>query len=247
MKIANLNISGGFYIGNEKTEYLDREAVSFVDSTLLEEVITTIKINDVDVMCFQEIITTESVGYIQNIVDHTELKSFIYFELSDCNIVKDTKCGIAILSKFPIDKVYKGLFTNPMLSKTTASGKTYYTYDKGYLGCEIKKGNKKLSILTHHGFPFRRFNSSPEQNQDIFNEFDEIISQHNCDIVTGDFNAENFMPMMPKTDKKYMRTINSITTTDGKKFDDILLLKNTKYTSQIIKLKSDHCMIITQM
>ena len=35
-KIASFNISGGFYIGNEETEYLDREAVDSVDDKLIE-------------------------------------------------------------------------------------------------------------------------------------------------------------------------------------------------------------------
>ena len=30
LKVANFNISGGFYIGNEDNEYLDREAVDKV-------------------------------------------------------------------------------------------------------------------------------------------------------------------------------------------------------------------------
>ena len=43
LKIASFNISGGFYIGDESTEYLDREAVSSVDNKLLENIINYIK------------------------------------------------------------------------------------------------------------------------------------------------------------------------------------------------------------
>ena len=34
LRVSNFNISGGFYIGNEDTEYLDRESASTVDNRL---------------------------------------------------------------------------------------------------------------------------------------------------------------------------------------------------------------------
>lgn len=35
LKVASFNISGGFYIGNEKTEYLDRKAVKSFDDIMI--------------------------------------------------------------------------------------------------------------------------------------------------------------------------------------------------------------------
>ena len=35
LKIASYNVSGGFYIGDESTEYLDREASDKIDNRLL--------------------------------------------------------------------------------------------------------------------------------------------------------------------------------------------------------------------
>ncbi len=179
---------------------------------------------------------------MDSIIENTELKYYDYYELSPNNLVKDTNSGIAIFSRYPINSIKKELFPNPMLLKTTDSGKTYYTFDKGYMLCEI---NNK-TILTHHGFPYRRFNSTPEANRDIFSFFDEVIDKYHPDIVTGDFNADDFMTLMPKTNNKYQRTINDITTVDNKKFDDILINKNINYSKKIIKLLSDHFIVMIE-
>lgn len=245
-KIASFNISGGFYIGNEETEYLDREAVDSVDDKLIEQIIEFINNEDLDAICFQEIITTESVNYIRNIVDKTNLKYYDSYELSECNIVKNTKCGLAILSKYPIRIVKKEFFPNPHLVKTTSSGNTYYIYDKGYMICEVDKNGKRVNILNHHGFPYRRFNSTPENNKNVFEYFDNIIDEFKPDVITGDFNAENFMNLMEKTNNKYVRTINTITTIDNKMFDDILLFKGIEYKTKMIKLLSDHFVVINE-
>jgi len=244
LRIANYNVSGGFYIGDESTEYLDREAVDSIDNKLQNQIINTINDEQIDIICFQEIITTKEVGYLKAISDKTALKFYDYFELSECNIVKDTMCGIAGFSKYPLKCLKKELFPNPRLAKTTSSGNTYYTFDKGYMLCEIEKENDKVTVLTHHGFPYRRFDSTPEENPLVFSFFDNVIMDNNPDIVTGDFNADDFMGLMEKTNEKYQRTINAATKLDGKKFDDILVRKGVAYSSKIIQLLSDHFMIV---
>lgn len=110
--------------------------------------------------------------------------------------------------------------------------------------CDVEFYNKKISLLTHHGFPYRRFNSTPEDNKIVFNYFDDIIVKYNSDIITGDFNAENYMDLMINTSEKYKRTINTITTVDGKKFDDILVYNNINVSTKIMQLLSDHFIIV---
>ncbi len=245
LKIASYNISGGFYNSDDKTEYLDKEKVKNVDYKMLQQIIETINNEDIDVICFQEIITTERMQYIQSICNKTNLKYYELYELSECNIVKDTNCGIAVLSKYPIELVHKELFPNPGLTKKTKSGNIYYLYDKGYMIVSLNVKNNKISLLTHHGFPYHVFDSTAEKNAHVFNFFDDVIEKYNPDIITGDFNEEDFMSLMKKTDDKYIRTINSITTVEGKKLDDICLRKNIKYSAKLLKLFSDHYMIIT--
>jgi len=110
---------------------------------------------------------------------------------------------------------------------------------------EIEKNGMKFKILTHHGFPFRRFDSCPENNKQVFEFFDNVIDKYNLDIITGDFNTENFMELLNGFSLKYKRTINDITTVDNKKFDDICVLKNIIYESKTVKLLSDHFIVIT--
>lgn len=43
LRIASFNISGGFFIGDDSTEYIDREAVNSVDNKLLTEIINVIR------------------------------------------------------------------------------------------------------------------------------------------------------------------------------------------------------------
>lgn len=248
IKIATFNISGGFYCGDESQEYLDREAATSVDNRLLNEIIDNINKENIDVICFQEIITTKETKYIDTIVNNTNLKYFESFELSPCNLVKDTDCGVAILSKYPLTNSIKKIFTNPKLSKTTSSGNTYYTYDKGYLVSSIDISGNELKLLTHHGFPFRRFNSTPEKNTSVFQEFDQVINNIKPNIITGDFNAENFMDLMPETNNCYKRVFDEITTVDEMKFDDILINKESNYISKrIIKSLSDHYMLLIEI
>lgn len=246
LKIASYNISGGFYNDEDKTEYLDKESAISVDDRLLKQIIETINNEDIDVICFQEIITTERIQYIESICKGTQLKYHESYELSKNNIVKDTNCGIAILSKYPLEIINKGLFPNPGLTKTTSSGKTYYLFDKGYLIVNITIEDKKIKLLTHHGFPYGTFDSTAEANIQVFDFFDKVIANNNPDIITGDFNVEDMMSLMNITNNNYIRTVDKVTTVEGKKLDDILIRKDKdSFSSNVLKLLSDHYMVVS--
>ena len=247
LKIATYNISGGFYEDDTKVDYLDKGKSDDIDLRLLNDTVKIINEEDIDIICFQEIITTKRIYYIKRIMDQTNLKYEDHFELSPCHLVENTDSGIATLSKYPIDGSIKQLFNNPKLAKTTSSGKTYYTFDKGFLIDTIDVDNKSINILNHHGFPFRRFNSTPEEHPEVFLEFDNFIKQYNPDIITGDFNNQNFYNMMPYTKDNYVKTIDEPTKYDGMKFDNILLKPNTNYTTKIIKSLSDHFIVINEI
>ena len=246
LKIASYNISGGFYNDEDTTEYLDKESATKVDDRLLKQIIETINNENIDVICFQEIITTSRIQYIESICKSTKLKYYESYELSKNNIVKDTNCGIAVLSKYPLEVLKKELFPNPGLTKTTSSGKTYYLFDKGYMIVNIMIDGKKYKLLTHHGFPYGTFDSTAEENIQVFKFFDEVIKNNNPDIITGDFNVEDMMSLMNNTKSSYLRTVDKVTTVEGKKLDDILIHKDKgNYSSNVLKLLSDHFMVIS--
>ena len=246
LKIASYNISGGFYNDEDTIEYLDKESATKVDDRLLKQIIETINNENIDVICFQEIITTSRIQYIESICKSTKLKYYESYELSKNNIVKDTNCGIAVLSKYPLEVLKKELFSNPGLTKTTSSGKTYYLFDKGYMIVNIMIDGKKYKLLTHHGFPYGTFDSTAEENIQVFKFFDEVIKNNNPDIITGDFNVEDMMSLMNNTKNSYLRTVDKVTTVEGKKLDDILIHKDKgNYSSNVLKLLSDHFMVIS--
>lgn len=248
LKIATYNISSGFFKEDNSVDFFDKEKTNNIDLSLLNDIIKTINNEDIDVICFQEIITTESINYIKLIMDKTSLKYEEHYELSPCHIVLNTNCGIAILSKYPLDNSIKELFTNPNISKTTSSGKTYYSFDKGILISRINANNSYLNILTHHGFPFKKFNLIPEDNINTFTEFDNYIKKYKPDIITGDFNSENFIDIMPYTRDNYIKTVDEVTTTEGMKYDNILLKNNiNKYSTSVIKSLSDHFIVINEI
>ena len=246
LKIASYNISGGFYEDDQSVDFFDKAKSDDIDLRLLNDTVKIINDEDIDIICFQEIITTERINYIKRIMDNTNLKYEEHFETSPCHLVENAEMGIAILSKYSIEDSIKKMFTNPRLSKTTSSGNTYYSFDKGLLITKVNVNGSYISVLTHHGFPFRRFNTTPDDNKKVFIEFDNYIKEFNPDVVTGDFNAETFIDMMDYTRNNYIKTINEVTTDDGKKFDNILL-KNSNYSSKIIKSLSDHFMIVSEI
>ncbi|MBR5388962.1 endonuclease/exonuclease/phosphatase family protein [Candidatus Saccharibacteria bacterium] len=248
LRIASYNISGSIYQNDDSTDYLDRKRSEDIDTRLLNNIVDNINQEKLDIICFQEIITTDHINYISRIIERTDLKHAEIFELSPCNTVENANCGLATLSKYPIIDSIKQLFTNPMLSKTTTNGNTYYTYDKGFLLTNIQIDNKKLSILNNHNFPFRRFNSTAEENVPVFVEFDNYVNNLKPNIIIGDFNSEHFLKMTPYTNKHYRKTINDPTTDDGMHFDNILLPNQINYTTKILSSSlSDHFMIIAEI
>lgn len=245
IKIATWNISGGVLSDVSENGYFDQEKKKRIDESFLNEIIEIINEEKIDIISFQEIITTEDINYINKIKNNTNLKYSCYFELSECNLVKDTNCGIAILSKYPIIDIKKYKFKNPKLSKITSTGKVYFTYDKGCLLAKLLIDNREVCIITNHGFPFRRFNSTPEENIEVFRQFEEYILKFNNSIVTGDFNAENILELMPKLKITKDIVFDEITTSDGKKFDNIIIDKSIKcINKKIIKSLSDHYLCI---
>lgn len=54
LKIASYNVIGGFYIGDESTEYLDREAFDKIDNRLLKELIEIINKEDIEYYVYKK-------------------------------------------------------------------------------------------------------------------------------------------------------------------------------------------------
>ena len=74
LKIASYNISGGFYEDDQSVDFFDKAKSDDIDLRLLNDTVKIINDEDIDIICFQEIITTERINYIKRIMDNTNLK-----------------------------------------------------------------------------------------------------------------------------------------------------------------------------
>lgn len=245
LNIATFNISGG--VSKEEGEnYFDQEKSAEIDKTFLNEIISLINSEKIDIIAFQEIITTERIEYIKSIMDKTDLKYHIFFELSECNLVNNTDCGLAILSKYQIVGEEKLKFTNPRLPITTKSGATYYTYDKGALKAKIKIENKILNFYTCHYLPFEKFKADPKNHAYLYKELEDFLLKEKEYIIGGDFNSAKALELMPNIsininfEKMENEGIN--------KYDNILTTNNYIVNStKTIKSKSDHYLCIANI
>lgn len=243
LKVASYNTSCGFYVGEgEKTEFLDRKQVEQIDTKMLKQTIDYINQEDLDIICFQEMVTMENFDYLGSIAKETQLKYYKNFEVSECHIIRDAKLCISIMSKYPIVDTYTGFFPNPNLKMTTTSGNTYSIFDKGYIICDIDINGEIVRVFNHHGYPFRRFNSTARENMVVFEYFDKVIKEHDPDIIFGDFDTEDFMELTPALNN-YVKTTSEATDIDGYKLDNILLRPHILYTSKVVKLLSDHYLV----
>lgn len=243
MKIISYNTNGG--VKRElTTNPLEMEKQENFSDEILNEIIKVINEEDADVITLQDAITTRDSNFLNRIITETKLQNCRFFELSDCSTVKNTKSGLAILTKHPIINSISKVIPNPKVLKMTEDGKTLYTFDKGIFNCTIMADDKSYNILTHHGYPFNLFNVDAENYQDVFKFLDKEITKIKPEVITGDFNCENYMDFLRVTDMKYFKAFDEVTTIDNQKYDDVLLPKNTNYDKKTIKLSSNHLMLI---
>lgn len=251
MRIATWNIASGVDMNNYKGEYFDKESEFNADDKIMIGIANSIKSNNVDVVAFQEIITTKSFGYIEKLSKLTGLKYYIDFANSPNNLVKNTEFGIAVLSRYPIECKRMELFTNPNLIKTTEKG-SYSSHDKGFLAVKIQS-EPEVGLVCSHFLPFKRFGADAFDYKQIFERFENYIKA-NSSIVCADFNViegrEKLVLLLSKLAKTHNFVFDEITTTDNKKCDNILLPKSIEVKNSWVEKNgapSDHYMCIVEI
>lgn len=251
MKIATWNIGSGINVNSYTEDLFDISPATKTDDTVLETIAKQIKDYDIDVIALQEVITTKSFRYIENLSEKTGMKYFVTFENSPCHLVKNTMFGIAFLSKFPLEVVKKNLLKNPNLTKTTEKG-TYTSHDKGYMIVKID-AKKPIFVSCTQFLPFHRFGADIVKFKDIAKEYEED-NLKNETICCGDFNCIEGVPKLKNTltslCKTYEPAFDEVTTIDGKKCDNILTPKSFTIKSKgMVKndLSSDHYMCFVEI
>ena len=79
MKIATWNISAGINTNDYKGEFFDKEKELMPDDRCLNAIAKAIIENDIDVIALQEVVTTESFKYMQNLSAKTGMKYYEVF------------------------------------------------------------------------------------------------------------------------------------------------------------------------
>lgn len=250
MKIATWNISAGINTNDYKGEFFDKEKELNTDDKCLNRIAKAIKEHNLDVVALQEVVTTESFKYMQNLSEKTGLKYYETFENSPCHLIENANFGVAVLSKYPITLIKKQFFENPHLTKQTPKG-LYQTHDKGYLAVTINCENP-FKLLSASLLPFHRFDHNIVDFKEIFNEFQQFVKDNNV-YALGDYNA-----ILGKTNlqcvfnnlESHEFLFDDITTIDNKKCDNILLPKTVKVINKYVvanKDTSDHFLCVVEI
>lgn len=251
MKIATWNISSGVNTANYQGELFDKQIEASAEDECLKQIAELIVLNNIDVIALQEVITTESFAFMETLSKLTGLEHYETFENSPGFLVKDSMFGVAVLSKYPLEVIKKEFFKNPNLTKTTEKG-VYTTHDKAFM-CVKVKAEKELNIITTQFLPFHRFNADILDFKDTFDDFQEFIENNNV-FVCGDFNVTQgntkLVKLLDKISQTHMLTFDEITTTDGKRCDNIFVPNGTAVKGTYMETKitpSDHYLLVIEI
>lgn len=202
---------------------------------------------EIDLIAFQEAIT-ESIqlpALSQYISENTKLKYAEEISLSPTDLNGEDRMGVAICSKFKIDKTEKFILDNPRLTY-----KEYWSHDKGFTISKINEID--TVVIQGHCLPFHVFKESPLNYKNIFLKLQEkILSEIKKEknvILMGDFNYTNIFELLPKLKEKMNCVYENEKTRKDKQFDYILTTQNIEAQSyKILKLRFDHALCIVDI
>lgn len=225
------------------------------------EIVALINRYNIDIICFQEMpITINGKDIIvKKIIEETELSHYYGIDTYPTFLVKNGNAGIAVFSRYEFFSTRFSFLKNPGISKTSQTGKKYYSFNKGIITAEIVLGKDILTIVTGHGFSFSPFDAVAEDYPESFREIatcaiGALSSQENV-VVAGDFNSEKLFDILPELNGCFMDKLRGPTTVsgvmegenfaNGRKLDYFLTSKNvsTKIMKKISNF-SDHYLCI---
>ena len=225
------------------------------------DIVEQINAHDIDIICFQEFpvdIMGEQI-LINLIRSNTKLKHYYAAATCPSFLFQGGHIGISIFSKEEILHTDLSYFSNPNLTKTSATGKVYKSFDKGIISAAFKYHNKAFFIITGHAIGFSPFGVSaesyPESYMPLLDKVKELYNQNNQIIVIGDFNTEHLLELLPEL-KNYVTNIDTGKTTpaglmegtyypDGRKLDYFLTTQHisVRHINKIANF-SDHYLCI---
>lgn len=252
MRIGTWNISSGINTIEYQDKLFDKSPEVSTNDTCLQDIAKVIVSQNLDIVALQEVITTPSFQFMEKLSEMTGLKYFETFEISPGFLVENTRFGVAVLSKYPLKVEKKQLFRNPNLIKKTDKG-SYMSHDKGYLAVKVLVDGEEISIISTQLLPFHRFNSDIRDFKDDFVEIQDYVIENNA-ILCGDLNAikgkMHLVEVFDKLTKTHNFTFDLVTTSDGKRSDNIVLPKYIKVKGSYMEDKitpSNHFLCLIEI
>ena len=239
MKVATCNIGEDTRNKDGKTNLKTYEYIV--------EVITK---ENIDVICLQEaIIKSDKLPTIAKYIkEHTSLKNFIEFELSDSHINIGSRMGVIICSKYPIQNYEFFMLDNPNLTYQVDENTTYYTHDKGFIIANINN----TCFITGHGIPFHVFKTDELDYLDIYQKAEkkllEAVKQAQNYIFCADLNSEKINELFPTFMSNSIDLVDCPTYRNSKIYDHFIIKKDTEGISgKVLDGPFDHKVVIFQV
>lgn len=239
IRFATLNIGGGVpYNCTPESQDCMFNAVNYV-SRLISD-------NDLDVVCFQEILMAddENKSMSSLIASECGLKFYRELMLSDSHIVKGRKMGVSIVSRFPINFSEAFMLENPHLTKIVKPGIIYKSHEKGFLISILQTDMSEICCVTGHCLPFHAFDQDVMAFKYIYKALEEKLIMLNDEmknvIIGADFNTAKLNQLMPEVFRRYRSLVDMPTRPNGRRDDYIICDRNTEAEFHMIETCFDH-------
>ena len=208
--------------------------------------------NDLDVVCFQEILMAddENESMTRLIVNESGLKFYKELMLSDSHVVKGRKMGVSLISRFPIISSEVFMLSNPHITKMSESGMILQSHEKGFLILKLQVDMSEVCCVTGHCIPFHTFDRDVMDFKHIYTALEERLIMLDSGmeniIIGADFNTTRLNKLMPEVFRRYKALADIPTRPNGRRDDYIFCDRNTEAEFSLIKTCFDHygCMAI---
>ena len=255
MRIATWNVNE--FVGIT-TDLDNQKTIESINQTNINEMIYIINGNDFDVVCFQEYPAYVDGAEIisKMITKQTYLNYYCTHSTYDSYLFNGGRVGVAIFSKYAISNKELALFGNPDMTKTSLSGVTYHSFDKGIIKATIEMQDKEYTIVTGHAMAFAPFGKTEFDYPESYKPLEDIIKKYSSGnlVVAGDFNTEKLFDLMPDLCDVVKDIINEPTTKEyyekrGAVQMDYILVDKNKYVRNVFKIDnfSDHFVICAEI
>jgi endonuclease/exonuclease/phosphatase family metal-dependent hydrolase len=214
LRVASWNVREG--LPDQSTDLEDRPAAL---AALVAQVID----QRIDVLALQEV-DFDVIGrsaVLAALRTETALEYVHAEALSPSSYLPGHRAGVGLASRVPIAAPGLDLLPNPRLAVGQIT-----TYDKGAIWGTIQTGDLRVTLVSVHAFPFRRFGRTPDEAEfaPIWQSLADQLGKLGDDplVVCGDFNTPRRDLLLSAVDRQLVRAIGARPTHRGLPIDDIL-------------------------